>query len=240
MGALFAASRHRAAVAASFSMVIASDIGDKSFWMTAYVPATAATLARELSALSSCSPIHRLLATRLGPAPAFVGACLGLMGMTLLSALFGAVLATHAPAAFSSERITRFASAAILFLFGAQVLWPILRGAAGQGADDAKGDAATALLRTPPRAAFAAAALSAATAIAVAEWGDRSMLAIIALAATHGPLPVLIGGMAGHVLSSILAVVGGAALAARLPERTLQLVAGCQFILLAVATLVGY
>merc|ERR1711988_1087293 len=44
-----------------------------------------------------------------------------------------------------------------------------------------------------------------------AEWGDRSMLAIIALAASGGAaIPVGIGALSGHFAATLLAVMGGA------------------------------
>jgi putative Ca2+/H+ antiporter (TMEM165/GDT1 family) len=67
----------------------------------------------------------------------------------------------------------------------------------------------------------------------LAEWGDRSQIATIALAAAKDPLGVMLGGIVGHALCTSIAVVGGRMLAARISERTVALVGGILFIAFA-------
>jgi putative Ca2+/H+ antiporter (TMEM165/GDT1 family) len=68
----------------------------------------------------------------------------------------------------------------------------------------------------------------------LAEWGDRSQIATIALAASKNVLGVIIGGLIGHAFCTGLAVVGGRLLAARISERTVAIVGGVLFIACAV------
>jgi hypothetical protein len=67
----------------------------------------------------------------------------------------------------------------------------------------------------------------------VAEWGDRSQIATIALAAQKDPYGVTAGGILGHAMCTGLAVVGGRMLAASISERTVALSGGVLFVLFA-------
>lgn len=68
----------------------------------------------------------------------------------------------------------------------------------------------------------------------VAEWGDRSQIATIALASSKNIMGVIIGGLIGHAFCTGLAVVGGRMLASRISEKTVALVGGILFILFAI------
>jgi putative Ca2+/H+ antiporter (TMEM165/GDT1 family) len=75
--------------------------------------------------------------------------------------------------------------------------------------------------------------------IFVAEWGDRSMLATIALGAAQNPVGVFAGAVLGHALATLIAVVGGSLMSERISERTVGLTGGVLFLVFAVATLMG-
>jgi Ca2+/H+ antiporter, TMEM165/GDT1 family len=68
----------------------------------------------------------------------------------------------------------------------------------------------------------------------LAEWGDRSQIATIALAASKEPIGVVLGGLLGHALCTGVAVIGGKMLASRISERTVSLVGGILFLIFAV------
>jgi putative Ca2+/H+ antiporter (TMEM165/GDT1 family) len=67
----------------------------------------------------------------------------------------------------------------------------------------------------------------------VAEWGDRSQIATIALAAAKNPIGVTVGGCLGHSICTGLAVIGGRMLAARISKKTVSLWGGVVFIIFA-------
>lgn len=70
----------------------------------------------------------------------------------------------------------------------------------------------------------------------LAEWGDRSQIATIALAASKNPLGVIIGGLIGHAFCTGLAVIGGRLLASKISERTVAIVGGVLFIFFAITS----
>jgi Ca2+/H+ antiporter, TMEM165/GDT1 family len=65
----------------------------------------------------------------------------------------------------------------------------------------------------------------------VAEWGDRTQLATMALAMQGNLVGVTIGGIAGHIVCTLIAVVGGRWAAGRISERIITWLGGLLFIL---------
>jgi putative Ca2+/H+ antiporter (TMEM165/GDT1 family) len=63
------------------------------------------------------------------------------------------------------------------------------------------------------------------------EWGDRSQISTIALAAESSALFVFIGAFLGHVLCTTLAVIGGKFLAKKISERTVNICGGILFLM---------
>lgn len=72
----------------------------------------------------------------------------------------------------------------------------------------------------------------------LAEWGDRSQIATIALAAAKDPYGVTVGACFGHSLCTGLAVVGGRMLASRISEKTVSFWGGVIFLCFGVHALV--
>ncbi|KAH8342184.1 hypothetical protein KR074_008950 [Drosophila pseudoananassae] len=64
----------------------------------------------------------------------------------------------------------------------------------------------------------------------LAEWGDRSQLTTILLAARKDILGVISGGIIGHCICTGLAVIGGRLVASKISVRTVTIVGGIVFI----------
>ena len=74
----------------------------------------------------------------------------------------------------------------------------------------------------------------------VAEMGDKTQIATVAMAAHYGaPLLVVIGTTAGMLIADVPAVFVGDRLAARIPMRLVHAIAAAIFAALGVATLLG-
>eukprot|EP00891_Asterochloris_glomerata_P001528 jgi/Astpho2/1528/e_gw1.00026.67.1_t len=71
----------------------------------------------------------------------------------------------------------------------------------------------------------------------LAEWGDRSQIATITLAATFNPIGVTIGAVLGHCICTGTAVLGGRLIAQRISQQTVALCGGTLFLLFATMSL---
>lgn len=63
----------------------------------------------------------------------------------------------------------------------------------------------------------------------IAELGDKTMLATLTIAATAEPIGTWLGASAGMIVANVLAIVVGALLGAKLPERAIRLLAAAAF-----------
>jgi len=72
----------------------------------------------------------------------------------------------------------------------------------------------------------------------LAEWGDRSQIATIIMAASRNPYGVTFGGTLGHALCTGVAVVGGQVLSERISVKSVSYVGGALFVLFAITSLV--
>lgn len=74
----------------------------------------------------------------------------------------------------------------------------------------------------------------------LAEMGDKTQLATVAMAAHYGtPVLVVTGTTIGMLLADVPAVLVGDKLAARLPMKLVHTIAAAIFLLLGIATLLG-
>ncbi|XP_054280871.1 transmembrane protein 165-like isoform X2 [Macrosteles quadrilineatus] len=70
------------------------------------------------------------------------------------------------------------------------------------------------------------------------EWGDRSQIATILLASTENPYGVAVGSFLGHVICTLAAVVGGRLIGKKFPVKTMTQVGGVVFLLFAASSLI--
>ena len=74
----------------------------------------------------------------------------------------------------------------------------------------------------------------------LAEMGDKTQLATVALAAHYGaPLLVVIGTTLGMLIADVPAVLVGGRLSARIPMKLVHSIAAAIFAVLGIATLLG-
>jgi putative Ca2+/H+ antiporter (TMEM165/GDT1 family) len=73
----------------------------------------------------------------------------------------------------------------------------------------------------------------------LAEWGDRSQIATIAMAAAQDPWGVALGAVIAHWCCTAIAVIGGRLLAARISERTVAFAGGVLFLIFAIHSLLA-
>jgi putative Ca2+/H+ antiporter (TMEM165/GDT1 family) len=199
-------------------LILFSEIGDKTFF------------------------IALLLALQQPKELVFAGTFGALAVMTLISVGLG--LALHEldaflPALPGGVPLDDALAVALLLFFGVSTL----RGAAAadaRGAEERE-EAAEAVGGMAGGEAAAAAALATVAStfalVFAAEWGDKSFLATIALAAASDPAGVVLGAVAGHGAATAVAVAGGAALGKYLSERVVSYVGGSLFLVFAAATL---
>lgn len=212
------------AFTSSFAMIIATEIGDKTFFIAAV-----------LSMKHSRSAV-------------FVGAILALIIMTILSTAMGLVLPNIMP-----RKYTHILGGLLFLYFGCKLIYESRQMEEGKVSEELEEVEESLLQQSnkkedeesgrPASAATQKAsgwypiALQSMTLTFLAEWGDRSQIATIALAAAKNPVGVTIGGCLGHSLCTGMAVIGGRMLAARISEKTVTLGGGCIFIIFGLHSL---
>ena len=180
---------------------------------------------------------------RCGKMVSFLGSTVALAVMTVISVSIGYVVKSVPSVVKSSEVYGQWAGAALLLYFGIKTLRDAWQ--QGDDADEELGAANESVAVAEKEGTISGKAsvwkslVEVASLIFVAEWGDRSMLATIALGAAQSPLGVAGGAILAHAVATLIAVVGGAVLSKHISEKTVALVGGVLFIVFAVATALG-
>lgn len=159
----------------------------------------------------------------------FLGAIAALAVMTFLSVLLGQ-FASLLPAHY-----VKFAAVSLFIGLGLKLLYDGYRMSAktAEGSHEAK----EMLERCNGNAVLCSAwgILTKAFSLTfLAEWGDRTQLTTITLAAANHPLGVTLGATLGHTICAGIAVLCGRAIAGRISDRMITLVGGALFVLFGV------
>ncbi|MEL7494786.1 MAG: TMEM165/GDT1 family protein [Cyanobacteria bacterium J06554_11] len=199
------------AFTASLLLITVSELGDKTFFIAA------------------------ILAMRHARRWVCVGAVLALALMTVLSVLVGQA-ATLLPTS-----VLQWAEVGLFFLFGLKLLYEASQMTGENNHDDDEKEAVEAVEKAESGGAgketpFAIVA-EAFGLVFVAEWGDRTQIATIALAAANPPVGVVLGAVLGHAICAAIAVFCGRWLCGRLSERSLTALGGGLFIVFALLAL---
>ncbi|XP_026750426.1 transmembrane protein 165 isoform X1 [Galleria mellonella] len=213
---------------ASLSVVIVSELGDKTFFIAA------------------------IMAMKHPRVIVFAGAISALVFMTILSAAFGWI-ATVIPRVY-----TYYASAALFAIFGLKMLrdgWKMnpnegqeeleeVQTELKRREDQEEKEETLDMIeqgqqesRRRRRNAVLKVLLQAASLTFLAEWGDRSQLATVVLATREDAVGVVVGGSLGHALCTGLAVIGGRMVAQKISVRTVTIIGGLVFLFFAVSAL---
>ena len=198
-----------------------------------------------MDAHSDCtSPKRSRVSTlqRHSRATVFAGAIGALGVMTALSAALG-----WAAPALISKTYTHYLAVALFFFFGLRSLYESLLAWEGGGMQEeleetekelgAKGKKKT-KTKTKTSAFLSSTVVETFVITFLAEWGDRSQIATIGLAASEDPFGVTLGGVLGHAVCTGAAVLGGKHMATLVSERAVAITGGALFVLFGTHALV--
>uniref|UniRef100_A0A8D0QP13 GDT1 family protein n=1 Tax=Sus scrofa TaxID=9823 RepID=A0A8D0QP13_PIG len=192
------------AFVAAISVIIVSELGDKTFFIAA------------------------IMAMRYNRLTVLAGAMLALGLMTCLSVLFG-YATTVIPRLY-----TYYVSTALFAIFGIRMLREGLKMSPDEGQEEL--EEVQAELKKKDEE-FQRTKLLNGPGDVETEWGDRSQLTTIVLAAREDPYGVAVGGAVGHCLCTGLAVIGGRMVAQKISVRTVTIIGGIVFLAFAFSAL---
>jgi putative Ca2+/H+ antiporter (TMEM165/GDT1 family) len=214
------------AFTSSVAMILATEIGDKTFFIAA------------------------VMSMRYDRSAVFGGAILALVIMTILSSLMGQVLPAILP-----KQYTHILGGILFLYFGIKLVNESRSMEANRVSEELE-EVEEELLHekkkdvdeenpngvSQPKGRkmkmnWYQVSLESLSLTFLAEWGDRSQIATIALSAAKNPYGVTVGGCLGHVMCTGLAVLGGRMLAARISEKTVAFWGGLVFFVFGVHSL---
>ncbi|KAL5703125.1 hypothetical protein ACHQM5_028258 [Ranunculus cassubicifolius] len=194
---------------ASLSMILVSEIGDETFIIAA------------------------LMAMRHPKSIVLSGALSALVVMTILSTGLGRIVPN-----LISRKHTNSAATVLYFFFGMRLLYIAWRSdsktSQKKEMEEVEEKLETQQSKTTIRRIFSRFLtpifLEAFILTFLAEWGDRSQIATIALATHKNAIGVAVGATIGHTICTSIAVVGGSMLASKISQGTVATVGGLLFL----------
>ena len=195
------------AFTAGLLLITISELGDKTFF---------------IAVVMSMRHSRRLV---------LAGAVAALAAMTVLSVMLGQAIA------FLPKTYIHYAEIALFVCFGIKLLvdgWKMPSTAQSSVVDEAKTAVEQSELNLKQHKSNWAVILESFILTFLAEWGDRTQIATIALATRYPVVGVTIGAILGHALCAALAVICGRMLAGRISERKLTIAGGILFIIFGV------
>ena len=193
-----------AAFTAGLLLITISELGDKTFFIAV------------------------ILAMRHSRRWVFAGAIAALALMTVLSVIVGQAIS------LLPKTYIHYAEILLFIGFGVKLLYEASQMSATAAEAEEQEAAAVvekAELKLPKHQTPLAIVSEAFVLTFMAEWGDRTQIATIALAAAYNPLGVTIGAVLGHAICAAIAVVGGRLIAGHISERTITALGGLLFLL---------
>jgi Ca2+/H+ antiporter, TMEM165/GDT1 family len=203
------------AFTSSLLLITSQELGDKTFF------------------------IAMILAMRHPRRWVFLGAIVALAAMTVISVAAAQILR------FLPNAATHGAFVILCFGFGGWLCWQASRMAQAdekepleEATEDVKSFEShqnqQAVQKNVPWVVF----LEALSLTFVAEWGDRTQFATIALGVQQNPVGVILGGILGHAICALIAVLGGRWAAGHISERLVTWIGGLLFLLFGTIALV--
>ncbi len=195
------------AFTAGLLLITISELGDKTFF---------------IAVILSMHHSRRLV---------FAGVVAALAAMTILSVMFGQV------ASFLPKQIIHYGEIALFIAFGLKLIYDankMPKSPNEEIVEEAQEAVEKADLDNSQQKSIWAILLKSFVLTFIAEWGDRTQIATIALAASNNPIGVTIGAILGHSICAAIAVVGGKLIAGRISERQITFIGGFLFIIFGI------
>lgn len=193
----------------SFSMILVSEIGDETFIIAA------------------------LMAMRHPKSIVLSGALTALIVMTVLSTGLGRIVPN-----LISRKHTNSAATVLYLIFGGRLLYIAWRSDSKSSQKKEMEEVEEKLEAGQGKTTYRRFLSRFCTPIFLesfvltflAEWGDRSQIATIALATHKAAIGVAVGAIIGHTICTSVAVVGGSMLASKISQRTVAAIGGLLFL----------
>jgi len=209
---------------AALSVIIVSELGDKTFFIAAIMAMKNPRLTVFAGAITSLAFMH-VMASFFGYATTVIPRVLTYYISSLLFAIFGIKMIYEGYHMSASE--------------GQEEFEEVNEELRKREEKESRGDIETGSYKSEVTAfsMLSKIFIQAFTMTTLAEWGDRSQLATVILAAREDVYGVCVGGILGHALCTGLAVIGGRMIATRISVKTVTLIGGVVFILFALSAL---